>query len=221
LIRRILLTRPQADSEAFAAQLPHGWQAHIAPMQEMVDLPADPDFSGADALVFTSANAVRSFARRWAGHKLPAYCVGDATAAAARKIGLAAISAGGDSADLAAELASLPPQNLVYLHGQHLRAALKPEGQNVKSYVIYDQRAVPLDDATQAALAAGEITATALFSPRSARLFADARHNWPALECYCLSLAVAAAAASLGTCVTAARPTAEALLAMLSNDNAQ
>ena len=190
-------------------------------MQEMVDLPADPDFSGADALVFTSANAVRSFARRWAGYKLPAYCVGDATAAVASEIGLKALSAGGSTADLEALLSSLPPQNLIYLHGEHLRAPLQPKGQSVTSYAIYDQRAVPLDAESQAELAAGKIAAAALFSPRSAALLVSARQNWPDMVCFCLSPAVAAAAATLGPCITAAQPNAEALLAVIRNDSTQ
>jgi len=204
----------------FAARLPQGWQAHIAPMQDMVDLEAKPDFAKANALVFTSANAVRSFARRWAVRNLPAYCVGDATTAIAQELGLVAHSAGGDSADLSAMLASLPPQNLLYLHGKNIRSRLSVPGQTIAALPIYNQLALPLDEGTHRALAANELCATALFSPRSAALLVAESRNWPSLTCICLSAAVAALAAPLGPCLVAAQPNADALLATIGTFSA-
>lgn len=220
MTRRLLLTRPRAESEGFAARLPQGWQAHIAPMQQMDDLPATPDFTGIDGLVFTSANAVRSFARRWPDIRLPAYCVGDATAAAARMAGLAAQSAKGDARDLAALLAGLPAQNLLYLHGRHVSTPLLVPGHSISAVPIYDQAALALDDETHSMLAAGQIAAVALFSPRSAALLVAARTQWPALACLCLSPAVARVAAPLGPCLIAQTPNAEALLATIGTIDA-
>tara|TARA_R110002124_G_scaffold4817_2_gene30249 strand:+ start:2380 stop:3063 length:684 start_codon:yes stop_codon:yes gene_type:complete len=219
LTRTLLLTRPLADSQAFAARLPQGWRAHIAPMQDMRDLPASPDFAQADALVFTSQNGVRSFASRWALRDLPAFCVGPATADMAESLGLRAIAAQGDLPSLAALLALQPAQNLLYLHGRHvsgdLAQALAGSGHVLQSHAIYDQQARGLDAATQRALTAGKIHAVALFSPRSARLLAESLPDGALLHCFCLSQNVADAAQGLGTSSVAAEPSAAALLAII------
>lgn len=195
----------------------------------MVDLPAEPDFTTADALVFTSQNAVRSFAQRWGARDLPAFCVGPATAQVAQSFGLTAHSAPrsaqGDLQSLAALLAAHPAQNLLYLHGKHvsgdLAQALLGSGHSVQSHVIYDQQALALDAATKQALGAGEIDAVALFSPRSARLLADSVVNCPPLRCFCISQNVADAARSLGPCAVAATPSAAALLAIIGASTGQ
>lgn len=216
LTRRLLLTRPLAASQQFAARLPVGWQAHIAPMQDIVDLPASPDFTGVSGLVFTSANGVRSFARRWARRRdLPAYCVGDATADTARQLGFEAHSADGNRHDLAAVLTGLPKARLLYLHGRYRQGDISAEGQQITSLAIYDQLALPLDATTRADLAAGRIAAVALFSPRSAALLAAEQRNWPEMICFCISDAVAQAAQPLGRCIVAARPDANAMLATI------
>ena len=219
MTRTLLLTRPLADSQAFAARLPQGWRAHIAPMQEMRDLPASPDFTQADALVFTSQNAVRSFASRWENRDLPAFCVGPATADMATGFGFRAIAAQGDLPSLAALLARHPAQNLVYLHGRHVSGdmaqALAGSGHVLQSHAIYDQQAHALDAATKRALAAGAIGAAALFSPRSARLLAESLPDGPPLHCFCISQNVADAAQSLGPSTVASTPDAAALLAII------
>ena len=88
--RTLLLTRPRAQSEAFAAAL----EARLPGRFRVGDRAADRDRAAAgrrstsrasQGLVFTSANGVEQFAARSAERGLPAFCVGEMTAAAARR----------------------------------------------------------------------------------------------------------------------------------------
>jgi len=90
----------------------------------------------------------------------------------------------------------------------------------VPHIAIYEQVALPLDTATKALLAAGEIEAAALFSPRSAALLAA---DWPEFSpkppvFYALSPAVAAPLKIFGLPRICANPNAEAMLRLLSAD---
>ena len=90
--RTLLLTRPRAQSEAFAAvlaaELPGRFRPVVSPILEIVPLPAPLDLDGLQGLIFTSANGVEQFAARSPDRSLPAWCVGEMTAAAARRAGL-------------------------------------------------------------------------------------------------------------------------------------
>ena len=210
---RLLLTRPRAQAEGFAAKVraETGLEPIIAPMQEMRDLPVKPDLSGVKALAFTSKNGVEAFARL-SGARLPAYCVGNATAARARALGFAAKAAAGTANDLAK---ILPSSGVLHLHGMHVRRVLA-----ANHIAIYDQVALPLSTEAQALLANSGIDATALFSPRSAALFAAYLPKNPATKpvSYVLSEAVAAALPKgLGPRI-APQPSAKALLGLLSAD---
>jgi uroporphyrinogen-III synthase len=107
---RVLLTRSAARCKATAAKLKaHGHEAVVLPLIWYEDtdepIPAGPH----DAVAFTSAAAVESLAQRiesTAGERyllsLPAWCVGEATASAARKHGFLDVRSGGrDGAALA------------------------------------------------------------------------------------------------------------------------
>jgi uroporphyrinogen-III synthase len=85
----ILVTRPRSESEVFALTLAmRGHDAVQAPLLDIVpDETASVDLDGVQALLFTSINGVRSFARVSTARDVPAYCVGDATAQAARDMG--------------------------------------------------------------------------------------------------------------------------------------
>ena len=66
--RTLLLTRPRAQSQAFAevlaARLPGRFRPVISPLLEIVPLPAPLDLDGLQGLIFTSANGVEQFAAR-------------------------------------------------------------------------------------------------------------------------------------------------------------
>ncbi|MEE2996843.1 MAG: uroporphyrinogen-III synthase, partial [Pseudomonadota bacterium] len=103
--RCALITRPQEDAEVFAdSLLRRGITALLAPMMETEFLAADIEahLVGAQAVLFTSRNGVRSFSRVSDRRDVPVFAVGDSTAALATSKGFRAVeSAGGDSTDLA------------------------------------------------------------------------------------------------------------------------
>lgn len=207
---RLLLTRPRAQAEDFAekVQAQTCLEPLISPMQEMRDLAVSIDLSGISALAFTSKNGVEAFARM-SSARLPAYCVGDATAALARALGFDARAAGGDAESLRA---ILPKTGVLHLHGCHVRQVLA-----ARHLAIYDQVALPLEADL---LATDNLDAVALFSPRSAALFAEALPETPPakLVFYTLSPAVAAALPEGLSIRICPFPSADAMLRLLSAD---
>lgn len=213
--RTLLLTRARNQAEAFAVQVTQNtdFKPHICPMQEMQDIPAQINFDGVDALVFTSTNGVKSFVRRWDIRNIPAFCVGEATAKIARSAGFVAFAAKGNAGSLATIVNAARVTNPLHIHGQHKASDLPIKGQ---SLAIYDQIALTMDAETQRLLGAGKIDAVVLFSPRSARLLADV---WPgnaaAIDIYCISAATAKPMAALGNIRISDVPSAESVLALL------
>lgn len=220
----ILVTRPEAESATLAARLAaSGWRPLVWPALTVRPTGAAPDYAGAQAAVLTSANA----ARHAPAGPVPAYCVGDATAAAARAAGFPeAISAAGDAAALMALLdARLRPEDgpVAVLRGEtvaaDVAAALRARGFETRETVVY--AAAPSDHppgAVARALAAGELRAAAFYSPRTAAAFADwARRARPPLA-RATAIAISAAAAApldglgFGAVEVAAAPDGAAML---------
>jgi len=210
---RLLITRARAQAEGFADEVRTATSLSpvISPMQKMRDLAVTLDLSGITALAFTSKNGVEAFARM-SDIRLPAYCVGTATAARAQALGFAVQAASGTADDLA-EI--LPKSGVLHLHGKHVRRILSPN-----HLAIYDQRALPLSAVAHALLAENAIDAVALFSPRSAALFAENLPENPTTKpvFYVLSEAVAAALPKGADIRIAATPGTKALLRLLSAD---
>ncbi len=181
---RLLLTRPDPQARAFAAVLdaaaPGRFDPWVQPFLTIVVEPARLDLAGLQGLLFTSANGVAAFAARSDRRDLPALCVGPGTADAARATGFSAESAEGDVGALArlAHDAWLEGAgDYLHVRGREtagdLSGALAAEGIAVREVILYEARPLaaipaPLD----AALRAGAIDVVALFSPRTARLFA-------------------------------------------------
>lgn len=230
----LLLTRPRAQSEAFAAnlaeRLPGRFAPVISPLIEIAANPAPLDLGGARGLLFTSANGVTEFSRRTSARDLPAYCVGEMTAAAARAAGFVTFSAGGDLADLAAlvaRAASAPGAGaFVHVRGRHaagdLAGRLAADGVEVRAAEIYDQTPRPLTPEARSLLARGEVATVAVFSPRSARLFAAEAAAAGADLSRAAAVSISAAAdAALGTAgfgarIVASRPDREGMLEALA-----
>jgi uroporphyrinogen-III synthase len=177
---RVLITRPAEDAERTAAALTAaGHEPLIAPIMVVRGLPHQLQWP-VDALVATSANAIRHAQLSPALRTLPVFTVGDTTAAAAREAGFTEVrSAQGDSRDLAkllqeelkagssiAYLAGIPRQDaaLNALDGLfHLRA--------VETYETVAVERLP--EAIREGLEAGRIDAVLHFSARSAEVFAE------------------------------------------------
>jgi uroporphyrinogen-III synthase len=181
----ILLTRPLAQSQRFAAQL----RAAFGPAEVMLSPLMAPTFLSPSlpnrqfqALIFTSETGVEA-ARRIsaAGTALPetAFCVGDKTAQVARDVGFTALSAKGDAAALVALIIAQGGQGpLLHLRGEDSRGdigkTLTDGGLETISAVVYRQTPQPLTTAAVALLSQNQPVILPLFSPRSAQLFGHA-----------------------------------------------
>jgi uroporphyrinogen-III synthase len=231
--RTLLLTRPRPQSEAFAEalaeRLPGRFLPVISPLLEIVPLPAPLDLADVQGLIFTSANGVEQFAARTPDRSLPAWCVGEMTAAAARHAGLAARSADGDVADLAAlvaERSNPAAGDFLHLRGAHatgdLVGRLTAAGVPARAAAIYDQLPRPLTGEARTLLDRGRIDVVTLFSPRTARLFAAEAlsEGWDLTRAIAVSLSAAADAGFAGTApatrLIAVTPTREGMLATLA-----
>jgi uroporphyrinogen-III synthase len=237
---RVLITRPEPDAveeaELIAAR---GHQPVLAPLLEIEFYNARLPLAGAYGLIVTSRNGLRALAAhpdRVAATLLPLYAVGEATAEAAWELGFAEVTAGpGTAQGLAALIVrDVAPEwgPLVHLAGEtlafDLEAALGAHGFTVRKAVLY--RAVPataLPPEAVALIASARPKGVVLMSPRTAQTFAAliAKHGLvtqaKGLVCYCLSEAVAEAAAPLGCEIrVAARPREEDILALLDAETA-
>jgi len=188
----VLVTRPHPDDEATARSLQaRGFEVLRAPMLRFEALPfRDDDEAQYDAVLVTSANALRAVESQLKGHRLltlPVFAVGEHTADAARHAGFNRVTAakGGAQALLDLVLKSVKAKQLkksaalLYLAGTDLAHDLAGElgahGLTVATQPTY--RMVPASSLPRDvcdAFAAGRIAAVLHYSRRSARAFLDA-----------------------------------------------
>lgn len=232
---RLLVTRPAEDAQAPVAALKGmGAEATVEPLLEIVFHPGPPlDLKGVQALLVTSANGARAFARRNVERAFRVLAVGDASAREARALGFARVeSASGDVAALAALCRDrLDPAKGEVLHVAGTRVAgdlsglLGNAGFRCRREVLYEARAADsLSPATIGALRAGALDGVLFFSPRTAEAFvalcgrAAVVPALGRLTAFCLSPAVAdkARAVSWGKIVVPERPDQEAILRLVA-----
>ncbi len=211
---KALITRPQPDAGAFAAECRAAdVEPIVAPLMEMVFLDAIVAIENAGALAFTSANGVRAFARQSGLRDWPVFAVGEASAAAAREAGFETVhAAGGDVQSLAAFIAAEKETlrgDVLHIAGTHLAgdlaALLKAAGVGARRATLYEMRAVPVlpDAAREAIVGPSPADWAAFFSPRTAALFvelveaAGLERQLKTIVAACLSDAVADAARAL------------------------
>jgi uroporphyrinogen-III synthase len=223
---RLLLTRPADDAEPLARLLEaRGVETLVEPLLSIryFDGPP-PDLAGVQAVLATSANGVRAFARRTDSRDVPVLAVGEATAKVALGAGFRAVeSAGGDVRALAllAKRRFDPTRGaLLHVAGSDvagdLAGLLEQAGFACRRVVLYEARqADRLSAEAAAAIGGGTLDGVLLFSPRTAEAFvrlargaglADACGR---LAAFCLSPAVAAAAAELGWAAVRVAPRPE------------
>lgn len=211
----LLVTRPApADEELSAWARAAGFVPIPAPVMRLEPLPAAPPIEAAwdgrpDAVVLTSANAARCAPEAPELRAAPCWCVGEATAAAARAAGFADIRAGeGDAAALARRIAAGAPAGarLLHLRGRQgtadLAGALAAAGFAFTQSVVYEMRLeTALPEAAIRALNAGEVKVVPAFSPRAARQLArllDDRFDLRAVAAAAISAAAAAPLRAMG-----------------------
>ena len=229
---RVLITRPRARAENLARLLEQrGDTTLLEPLLRIEPIAGvTPQLDGVQAIVLTSAHAVAALSAQ--ARRLPIFAVGEATAAAARGAGCHdVVSAGGSGSDLAAVIvARCRPDRgaLLHLSGEQVREGLAEElaaaGFALRRQAVY--RAVTaeaLTPPTVEALAARQVDAVLLFSPRTARTFVELigkhglRDRLSGTAAICLSAAVAQPCRELlwRAIYSAARPEQAALLEAL------
>jgi uroporphyrinogen-III synthase len=179
---RILLTRPRDDTAALAETLKAaGHHVLSEPMLDIRFVPgAAVDLDGAQAVLFTSANGVRAFAAVETRRDLPAFAVGEATAAAARRAGFARVEGAAGRVDdlvlLVRDRLTPGAGPVVHAAGRDVAGDLAGElghaGFEVRRAVLYTAEAArALSAGTVLALSRGEIDAVLFYSARSAQTF--------------------------------------------------
>ncbi|WP_298851467.1 uroporphyrinogen-III synthase [uncultured Ruegeria sp.] len=176
------MTRPRAASERFVAQLPTRVKSRVqviySPVMEIRPTADAIEVGGVQGLIFTSANAVNAAASKGVDRNLPAFCVGPVTTGTAKGFGWRAKMVGATAEELVGHLLKCRPETpLLHLRGQHTRGdvagRLTESGLTVREQPVYQQRLLPLTSEANGA-ADGKLPIVApLFSPRSARHFAD------------------------------------------------
>ncbi len=228
---RVLVTRSVEDAEPLAEALKErGVEAVLEPLMSITDVDTpDQVPDGAQALLITSANGIRAFARWNSRRDITVYAVGDASARTAADLGFAEVkSAAGDVDALAAlvrDEADPSRGALVHIAGSHmagdLSGLLGAAGFDVQRRVLYQATAVEkLSPGTVDELKSGTLNGVLLFSPRTAALFvelataAGLEEACRSLVATCLSQAVADKAKALPwrDVVVASEPNQQSLL---------
>lgn len=235
---RVLVTRPQPSAAATAARLEAmGHVAVLLPVMEAVHQPqaalealAHPH----SAIAVTSAEAFRALASEKAELapylQTPVYCVGPATAQAARQMGFRTVISGSGTGVSLARIVTAASANLagglVYLAGSPrspaFEAGLRAAGIACRTAETYRMSAIAYAPETVERLLRPPIPDVALFySHETARHFfallsPKAAGALSGIRLICLSEHVANAIPSgFGPVAIATEPSEEALLALL------
>lgn len=207
-MRKLVILRPEPGASAsVAAARQMGLEAVAMPLfgVRALDWTA-PDPARFDALVLTSANAARHGGAELDKLKaLPVHAVGEATAEAARRAGLAVASIGAGSGE---ELVAGLPQGLRLLHLAGLDRRPLPVAETV---IVYEVVELPAPDG----LAELSGAVIAVHSPRAGRRLGELARGKGSIAVAAISPAAAAACgAGWEEVAIASRPTDRALLAV-------
>ena len=234
----LVVTRPAEDADALAETLRrHGAEVTIEPMMTIEPIDgAVIDLEAVQALLFTSSNGIRVFAKNCQERALPVFTTGPTSALRAVELGFILVEAAlGDVKSLGALVGKrLTPSGGALFHGAGLSRAgdlkgmLEKAGFEVRRQALYEAQAA---DAISGGLAAdmndAGVSGILFYSPRTVRIFRslvegssliDACHD---IDAYCLSRNVAAAAAETGFLKTliARAPDEKAMLELLGFDD--
>jgi hydroxymethylbilane synthase len=172
---KLLIIRPEPGASATAARTKAvGYDPVLLPFFEIrARAWAVPDPEGYDALLITSANAVRHAGPGLRSlSALPIHAVGERTASAARDAGLTVASVGASGVEDAIETAvDAGHHRLLWLVGEEHKKPVLPESLRLDTVICYAAEALPLP--ADAAEAIASVDIVALHSPRAARRFAE------------------------------------------------
>ena len=169
-----------------------GLEPVVAPVLETRLVAAEVDLAGVDALAFTSATGVRTFADLTLDRELSVFAVGEGTATAAREEGFAVVSAStGDVRALADVIVKAKPSLVLNPTARKpaadLVALLAEQGIAAQSLVVYET--VPTGAAVPPF-----VDSVLIHSPRAAGILADqlTADQAPTLSVFAISEAAAA-----------------------------
>ena len=184
----VLLTRPLDTSRQIQPIIESfGWDVIIDPVLKIIPSQYPfPSLSSYDALIFTSANAVRLFKEQNFSHDLPVFTVGNQTAKTANNVGFQNIlNAKGSVNDLIPILHRHNKKHFLYLRGEHVShnlQALCPT-LHIDEHVIYTaQKIKDLSQSTYNIIQNGDLNAILFFSKRTAQQFKTILLNHPQKE---------------------------------------
>lgn len=214
-----LMTRPRRQAEAFVADLPPDMRSKLeiiyTPVIEIEGLDPSIDLKPDEEVIFTSANGVLLTP---AGDGRAAYCVGEATSQCAKERGWQALCLGETSAELVERLLRTPPDSpLVHLAGIHTRGRIAEKlgdaGLALRYVPVYDQVLKSLSREATDAINRGKPFIVPLFSPRSAKQFAEKAGNVAHGHVIALSATVATELGDthFASCDIARAPNADAM----------
>lgn len=196
----LLLTRARADAERFVGLLDQqsldAVDVVYAPLIEIRVCAPSVDQVEPRSVIFTSSNGVRAAKEHGIDTNLPCFCVGSRTTEVAKAEGWPAAFAGATAAELVETLRNIRPQApLLHLRGTHARGDIAERltcaGLPTAERIIYDQVLLPLSESAESRLKARTPVIVPLFSPRTARQFANHRGTWADLYIAAISPAVA------------------------------
>jgi uroporphyrinogen-III synthase len=232
---RVLVTRPEHDAQGLIEALQHaGHTAIWSPALTMTEVDGPPiRLEGYQAILVTSANAIRALANRTAARKVKTLCVGPASAAAARDLGFDPViaSTGEGVAGLVdAATTGLHPQGgpLFYPSAEdvagRLEANLSVNGFQVDRQILYRMNlASGLMPEARTALQQDQVDVVAYYSVRSIEGLHQAAANEALLPqvrtlcAVCISPAVETAAKAIhAKTIVASAATQDAMIAALA-----
>lgn len=150
-------------------------QIILSPLLKIEMLPHQADVAAYHGLIFTSENGVRAFLQHQQASEMPAFCVGERTAKAARAAGFATQSANGSASDLITMINAADVSGpLLHVRGAHARGDIATGVTvQVDQVVAYQQSAQSLTDVAVLALRGDNEVILPLFSPRTAQIFCE------------------------------------------------
>jgi uroporphyrinogen-III synthase len=227
----VLVTRPLGKAERFAEAIRTRFDLSVkivvspvsAPVFLAVEFPTRR-FAG---LIFTSETGVAAYKHLKLSPNLPAWCVGDETAAAARKVGFQTRSAQGNAEKLATLIEATGSAGpFLHFRGQeatgNLAGRLTSAAIETDELIVYAQQSLPLNEDAKLLLSAGLPVVIPIFSPKSADRLSDALSDAglrPTLWVAAISPAAMSSARALQPArhAIAVKPNSDALLDAISD----
>ncbi len=178
----VLITRPAQDAQIYSNALSgEGFNVLLSPMLEIVPKSFDiPDLSKYQALLVTSANALRVLAPLVRQRDIKLYVVGENTKEEALALGFTdVVSSGGAARDLAVlvrEEANKDGLPLLHIHGEDIAKSvaqiLDLYGFNVEDLIVYKAKRVnAFSSEVLDKIRDGSIEVVTFFSKRTAKNF--------------------------------------------------